>query len=340
MTAAPADDVGTRTFTALGTFASLLVTDRRHLELAFGLLSGELLAVDLACSRFRPDSELWQVNHADGHPVEISRLLAQALATALTAARITDGDVDPTCGRSLARLGYDRDFAHARQDTTGLAAPPVPAPGWQTVELDTERRTVRVPATVMLDLGATAKALAADRAAARISAVVGGGVLINLGGDIRVAGEPPAGGWRVGILDDLVYAAATRPAGPGQTVMIHDGGLATSSTRARVWQRGGTRLHHIIVPGTGRPVDSCWRTVSVAAATCVDANTASTAAILRGERTVPWLEELRLPARLVRRDGTTVLTGGWPAGHSEPTGPTVPADLTEPADLTRPGAPA
>jgi thiamine biosynthesis lipoprotein len=314
MTAAPAEVIGTRTFTALGTFASLLVTDRRDLDLAFGLLSGELLAVDLACSRFRPDSELWQVNHARGYPVEISRLLTQALAIALTAARITDGDVDPTCGVSLARLGYDRDFARARQDTAQLAAPPAPAAGWQTVELDTERRTVRVPATVMLDLGATAKALAADRAAARISAAVSGGVLVNLGGDIRVTGEPPAGGWRVGILDDLIYAAAGSPAGPGQTVMIRDGGLATSSTRARAWQRGGTRLHHIIVPGTGLPVDSCWRTVSVAAATCVDANTASTAAILRGERAVRWLDELRLPARLVRRDGTTVLTSGWPAG--------------------------
>jgi thiamine biosynthesis lipoprotein len=129
-----------------------------------------------------------------------------------------------------------------------------------------------------------------------------------------VAGEPPAGGWRVGILDDLVYAAAGSAAGPGQTVMICDGGLATSSTRARAWQRGGTRLHHIIVPATGLPVDSCWRAVTVGAATCVDANTASTAAILRGERAVGWLEELRLPARLVRRDGTTVLTGGWPAG--------------------------
>jgi thiamine biosynthesis lipoprotein len=333
MTAAPAEAVGTRTFTALGTFASLLVTDRRQLELAFGLLSGELLAVDLACSRFRPDSELWLVNHARGQPVEISPLLTQALATALTAARVTDGDVDPTCGLSLARLGYDRDFVHARQDTTELAAPPAPAAGWQTVELDTERRTVRVPATVMLDLGATAKALAADRAAARISAAVGGGVLVNLGGDIRVAGEAPAGGWRVGILEDLVYAAGSL-AGPGLTVMIRDGGLATSSTGARAWQRGGTRLHHIIVPGTGLPVDSCWRTVSVAAATCVDANTASTAAILRGERAVPWLEKLRLPARLVRRDGTTVLTGGWPAGAADL------AEPAEPAERATPGAQA
>jgi thiamine biosynthesis lipoprotein len=316
MRAAPAEDIGTRTFPALGTFASLLVTDRRSLELAYGLLAGELLAVDMACSRFRPDSELWRVNHAGGHPVGIGPLLTQALATALTAARITDGDVDPTCGQSLARLGYDRDFAQARRDTTALAAPPAPAAGWRTVELDTQRRTVRVPDAVMLDLGATAKALAADRAAARIHTAVGCGVLVNLGGDIRVAGQPPAGGWRVGILDDLAGAPAARTE-PSQAVIIRDGGLATSSTGARAWRRGKARMHHIIAPGTGRPADSCWRTVSVAAATCVDANTASTAAILRGERAPRWLDELHLPARLVRHDGTTVIVGGWPAAPGD-----------------------
>jgi FAD:protein FMN transferase len=310
---APAGAIGTRTFPALGTFASLLVTDRRSLELAFGLLAGELLAVDMACSRFRPDSELWRINHACGRPVPVGPLLAEALATALTAARITDGDVDPTCGQSLARLGYDQDFAQAQQETGGLDQPPAPAGGWQTVELDRERSSVRIPKGVMLDLGATAKALAADRAAARISAAVGCGVLVNLGGDIRVAGEAPAGGWRVGILDDLVYAASSTHAEPSHMVIIRDGGLATSSTLVRAWQRGGTRLHHIIVPGTGRPADSCWRTVSVAAATCVDANTASTAAILRGERAARWLDGLRLPARLVHHDGTAVTVGGWPA---------------------------
>ena len=318
MRAAPAEAIGARSFSALGTFASLLVADRRSLELAYGLLAGELVAVDMACSRFRPDSELWRVNHAHGHSVGIGPLLTQALATALTAARITDGDVDPTCGQSLARLGYDRDFAQTQQDTTDLIAPPAPAAGWQTVELDTERRTVTVPDAVMLDLGATAKALAADRAADRIHTAVGCGVLVNLGGDIRVAGEPPADGWRVGILDDLAFAPRRAHAEPGQAVIIRDGGLATSSTQARAWRRGGTQMHHIIAPRTGLPADSCWRTVSVAAATCVDANTASTAAILRGERAPQWLDGLRLPARLVRHDGTTIIVGGWPA---DPAGP-------------------
>jgi FAD:protein FMN transferase len=305
--------MGSRTFRALGTFATLLVTDPDTLAPAHDLLAAELAAMDAACSRFRSDSELWRVNHARGRPVPVSPLLADALTVALAAAALTDGDVDPTCGPCLVRLGYDRDFALARQRSGRLSRPPVPAGGWRRVELNLDRQEVTVPADVMLDLGATAKALAADRAAAAIQAAVGGGVLVNLGGDIRVAGDPPGDGWRVGIADDVGFDVSPASIQPQQAVLIRDGGLATSSPLGRAWQRDGVDLHHIIVPATGRPADSCWRTVSVAAASCLDANIASTAAILRGGRAPGWLAGLRLPARLVRHDGSTVTVGGWPA---------------------------
>ena len=305
--------IGARTFPALGTFATLLVTQPDTLGPAHDLLAAELAAMDMACSRFRPDSELWRVNHARGRPVPVSPLFADALTVALAAAALTDGDVDPTCGRSLARLGYDRDFALARRRSGRLRRRPVPAGGWRRIELNLDRQEVTVPADVMLDLGATAKALAADRAAAAIETAVGGGVLVNLGGDIRVAGDPPEGGWLVGIADDVGFDASTASIEPQQMVLIHDGGLATSSPLGRAWRRDGMDLHHIIVPATGRPAVSCWRTVSVAAASCVGANVASTAAILRGGQAPRWLDGLRLPARLVRHDGSTITVGGWPA---------------------------
>ena len=309
--------IAARTFRALGTFATLLVADPGVLAEAHSLLAAELEAVDAACSRFRGDSELWRVNLAAGRPVPVSQLFADALSVALDAAALTDGDVDPTCGLSLVRLGYDRDFAQARRRTGSLRQPPMPAGGWRRVKLDTHplagRPTVRVPDGVLLDLGATAKALAADRAAAAIEAATRSGVLVNLGGDIRVAGDPPDGGWPVGIADDADFDASTTSIEPRQVVMIHDGGLATSSPLGRAWRRDGVELHHIIDPATGRPARSCWRTVSVAAASCVHANIASTAAILRGERAVGWLEGLRLPARLVRHDSTVVTVAGWPA---------------------------
>jgi thiamine biosynthesis lipoprotein len=305
--------IAARTFPALGTFATLLVTESGGLAPACDLLATELAAMDAACSRFRPDSELWRVNHAQGRPVPVSLLFADALAVALTAAALTDGDVDPTCGQCLVRLGYDRDFTQARQQTGPLRQPPEPAGGWRRVELDLSQQQVRVPAGILLDLGATAKALAADRAATAIRTAIGGGVLVNLGGDIRVAGDPPEGGWRVGIADDAGFDISTDSIEPRQVVMIRDGGLATSSPLGRTWRRDGAELHHIIDPSTGCPASSCWRTVSVAAASCVDANVASTAAILRGERAIAWLDELRLPARVVRHDGSTVTVAGWPA---------------------------
>jgi thiamine biosynthesis lipoprotein len=325
----PAPSAASHTAPAFGTFATLLTTDPAALEAARVLLSTELRAVDAACSRFRPDSELWRVNHAQGRPVQISPLLAEALAVALTAARLTDGDVDPTCGGSLVRLGYDQDFARARENTTTLRQPAAPAPGWRSVALDPVLREVTVPAGAVLDLGATAKALAADRAAVAIAAALGCGVLVNLGGDIRVAGTPPDGGWRVGIADDVDFDGQGSADPAGQAVMIADGGLATSGTAVRSWRRGEDRLHHIIVPRTGLPARSCWRAVSVAAATCVAANTASTAAIIRGEPAAGWLAGL---------------VAGWPAPGTGPpacvtsAGVTTPARAGPPVTIGTPGS--
>ncbi len=180
--------------------------------------------------------------------------------------------------------------------------------GWRTIELVPDAHMVRVPRGVQLDLGATAKAWAADRAAAAVHAATGTGVLVSLGGDIATAGEPPAGGWRVHVTDDHRAGANA----PGQTVAIRDGGLATSSVAVRRWTLAGVPMHHIIDPCTGAPVRSRWRTVSVTAANCTDANIASTAALIRGAPAPAWLSSLGLPARLVGSDGDVLTVAGWP----------------------------
>jgi thiamine biosynthesis lipoprotein len=167
-----------------------------------------------------------------------------------------------------------------------------------------------VPRGVRLDLGATAKALAADRAAeGALRAARARGVLVNLGGDIATAGRPVPGGWAVRVAD----SHRAGPGEPGQDVQLETGGLSTSSTTVRRWRRRGAAAHHIIDPATGAPAAEHWRTVSVAAATCVDANVASTAALVLGPAAPDWLESARLPARLVRADGAIVVTAGWPA---------------------------
>lgn len=197
------------------------------------------------------------------------------------------------------------------RERDGLAFRPavLGTPGWERVELDAGAGTVRVPAGAELDLGATAKALAADRAAASAHAATGSAVLVSLGGDVAVAGPAPAGGWPLRIADDQ----AAPLDGPGPVVSIAGGGLATSGTRVRRWRAGDAELHHLLDPRTGRPAVTPWRTVSVAAASCVEANTASTAAVVLGEEAPAWLDERRLPARLVREGGACVHVAGWPA---------------------------
>ena len=109
---------------------------------------------------------------------------------------------------------------------------------------------------------------------------------------------------------------AALPADGGPIVAITDRGLATSSTSVRRWQTDRGEAHHILEPRTGLPVATPWRTVTVAAATCVDANVASTAALVLGAEAVNRLASARLPARLVRRDGSVVRVAGWPPEES------------------------
>ncbi|MBV9410636.1 MAG: FAD:protein FMN transferase, partial [Acidimicrobiia bacterium] len=180
-------DPGRHDFRALGTGCVVLVTDPATLTAAVNEVQAELADVDLACSRFRPDSELELVNNNAGEATEVSPLLVDAVLVALRAAELTDGDVDPTVGEAMQVLGYDRDFGTLPKDGEAVVTV-VRVPGWQKIEVNLQRRTVRIPKGVRLDLGATAKALAADRAATRAAAVAGCGVLVSLGGDLAVAG--------------------------------------------------------------------------------------------------------------------------------------------------------
>lgn len=278
----------------------LLVTEPADLDRARVLVDAELDAVEMAASRFRTDSEVCVLAGAGGAWRPVSQVLADLIAAALGAAAFTDGDVDPTVGCAVVALGYDAAFAPDVPPLTSIAVPI----DWTAVEFD--GAAVRMPAGALLDLGATAKAVAADRCARRVHTATGGGVLVNLGGDIATAGPTPDGGWRVLVQD--------RENDPASRVTIGaDTGLATSSTRRRQWQRAGACHHHIVDPRTGRSAEPVWRSVSVAADSCLAANTVSTAAIVRGRRAADWIASLGVPARLVDQDGREHTIGGWPS---------------------------
>ncbi len=292
------------------TRVDLVVTDRYRVVAATGLLHAELARVEAVASRFRPDSEVNKLHAAaaSGRPIPVSADLLESVTIALRAARLTNGAVDPTVGAAMCRIGYDRDFSAVMQGVPGDLPEPDPVTGWRSVSVDAERSTVALPAGVVLDLGATAKAWAADLAATSIASRLHCGVLVSLGGDIAVRGPAPEGGFGIGIAD------VCGDTGAPVTVAVTSGGLATSGIGKRHWTVGGLPVHHLIDPATGSPARTPWKTVSVAAGSCVDANTASTAAMVMGRSAVTWLEDQRLPSRLVGLDGTTLAVGGWPDG--------------------------
>jgi thiamine biosynthesis lipoprotein ApbE len=308
---AAAHGLAQQRWNALGTSVHLVVTAPAQLEVARNAVEAVLARIDMAASRFRDDSELTRINGANGRWVEVSPTLRRALRVALDAAEWTGGLVDPTVGAALIDLGYDRTFSLVPADGPAPVIRVREVPGWRQVELDDDASRVRMPPGTVVDLGATAKGLAADLASEEAAAAAGCGVLVGLGGDISVAGDPPAVGWSITVGDT---AAHDVPVGAEreQVIGIRDGGLATSSIRARRWRRGGSELHHLIDPRVGRPSAGTFRTVTVAASTCTLANAASTAAIVLGVEAPGWLTARALPARLVSHDGTVHHVGGWP----------------------------
>jgi thiamine biosynthesis lipoprotein len=296
----------TASFPALGTTALVAVTSDAELDRARHLLEVQLDLLDRVCSRFRDDSELSAANASTGRRVEISSDLCAAISSALAAARMTSGLVDPTVGATLRALGYDRTISLVRSRGGWRVIGFSRTASWRRVELDEEASTLRMPAGTTIDLSATAKAEAADRAATTLHSALGCGILVSLGGDIAVAGDPQPGGWCIGIGDDSTKSSSTR-------VLVRGGGLATSSVTTRRWPTDRGELHHLFDPSTGRPAAAVWRTVSVAAGSCLDANVASTAAVILGAEAPAWLAERRLPARLVAVDGSVTTVAGWPS---------------------------
>jgi FAD:protein FMN transferase len=286
-------------FDLWSTTGSIVVTDPAALAAAVEVVRAGLDEVELACSRFRPDSEISGLTAGRNR---LSPMLADLVGTALDAAEVSGGLVDPTVGSALQGLGYDRSIELLPADGTPVSLVQN-VPGFRQVHLYGDR--LELPRGLQLDLGATAKARAADLTARRAADTIGVGVLVELGGDIATAGPGPEDGWQILVADSADDPACQITLQPGWA-------LATSSTLRRAWRRGGVRLHHIVDPRTAAPAAPVWRSASVAAPTCVEANTASTAAVILGHEAARWLDERGFPARMIDQRHRVCRVGDWP----------------------------
>lgn len=292
----------------------IAVTPAGRLPQARQIADRCMTAVESACSRFSSDSELSRL--APGVATRVSPVLVELMRTALQAAHATGGLVDPALGRAEEAIGY-------RVSMDGRLAPAATGDGadtgwrihgeadWRAITLDGDRLTV--PADVTVDLGATAKAWAADRIAAECAARLGCGALVSLGGDIATAESPKRTSWNVVVQDT--------PADPADWIVLcGTGGVATSSVQHRTWLWHGLPVHHLLHPISGLPVRSRWTHATVIGASCVQANTWSTAALVAGEAAPDLLRRHGITARLVDRRHRVCTTGAWPGAAEGPIG--------------------
>ena len=274
------------------TRARLVVTNPGVLGAARELVDSYLADVDDAANRFREDSEIRRLVGRSGW-VTLSPTLTHLMAEALAAADLTDGDVDPTVGRALRRLGYDRDLRLVQGENGPLRAVVQPVPGYRGL------RAPGLPAAAARRGGARPRrhrqgGRRRPGGAPGRTAAFGTGVLVSLGGDIATAG--------VGTGRRL---AGPRPGPPrGPLDPDRDARRCARSRRPAPSRgsgaRGGRTLHHVVDPRTGQPARPVWRSVTVAAEHLRHANAVTTASLVRGERAVDWVRGLGLPARFLR----------------------------------------
>jgi thiamine biosynthesis lipoprotein len=291
-------------FHAMGSKISVVADgDNADVRAMLWEVRGWFLAWEVCLSRFRPESELSQLNRRAGQPVAVSETLWNVLNAALEAARQTDGLITPTILPDLEAAGYDKDFKELDTDERGKeqTSQVLKTCEVSDIQLNPATRTVHLPEGMRLDLGGFAKGWAADEAARRLRTIAPS--LVDAGGDIAVSGPRADGSaWPVGVAD---------PQNPGQNltvVQLSRGGLSTSGRNYRRWVKDGRAQHHLIDPRHGQPAQTDILTASVRAPSALEAEIAAKMALILGSRLGgKWLRTHQLAGILVLEDGRVLL---------------------------------
>ncbi len=287
----------------MGTTISMLLPESQ-VEMGMQIVRDLFSEWEQTLSRFLPESELSQLNQQAGTPVAVSDLLYDVLATALTAARATEGVYDPALLDQLVQLGYDRTFDDLPAVRFDPIIPGEPGGRWRGIKVDPIRRHMTLPPGIKLDFGGIAKGMAVDAALESLSQNGVSQALVNAGGDLSVLGLPPDGEqWMVAV--------------PGQkqfwTIPLHHGAIATSGIAHRHWWQGNTLRHHILDPRTGLPAQSDLWSVTVVADRCEQAEVAAKVAFILGSGPgADFLHRHRIAGLLIHEAGTWETVEPWP----------------------------
>lgn len=272
---------------------------------AVDLLELEGKSLEHSWSRFIADSDISRLNSAAGAPCAVAADTIDLILAMREGWRETGGDFDPTLLPAVIAAGYDR----SRVDPAAVTTVPATARSRQNLEaIMFDGDQITLPVGMTLDAGGIGKGLAADRLATSLMQLGAWGCIVEVGGDLRAAGDAPDGiAWRVAV-EDPFDQTLTR-----STVRLTEGGIATSSQRKRRWgEPGSTSTHHLIDPETQRSAATSVQTVTVLASTTARAETLTKSGFLRPiPDYLAWLPTRGAAGLLIDDAGHEFMTDNW-----------------------------
>jgi thiamine biosynthesis lipoprotein len=266
--AAPAAAAGnhklTKTGQVMGTNVQVTfwTSDDAGATAAFDAVMTELERIDALMTTWTPDSEVSKINAAagDGKPIAVSPETFTVIARAVDISKKSNGVFDITVGAFQGLWKFDQNMDFSIPDAKDVAERRKLV-NWKDIVLDKKKRTVRLKrAGMSITLGGIAKGYAVDRAVAVLRKAKFNSFIVQVGGDLYVAGKKDKQPWVVGIRDprskshDDMFAFAP----------VEDHSFSTSGDYERGFVKDGKRYHHILDPRTGFPADKT-RSVTVMA---------------------------------------------------------------------------
>jgi len=293
-------------FPCMGNTANIVVVGNQHL-----LQTARLRLVDLESkwSRFIDSSEISLMNHSDGKEMYVSADTITLVRYLVDAQSRTHGLFDPSLLPALIGLGYSvsRTDSSMKSDVSPNAQWAIPL---SETRIDVASGAVRLPSGATLDPGGLGKGLAADIVAAELISLGATGVCVSIGGDMRIAGESEMnGGWSVAVESPFDESSNLT------TLVLHSGGIATSSTRGKRWVGPLGEMHHVLHPSTSTPLnESAGQLVqsTVLASEAVWAEVFATALLVGGlELGMPLIDQLGMAAMAVTVEGDLIESSTW-----------------------------
>ena len=259
-----------------------------------------LQAFNQLASTYIPDSELNKLNSApigEGHVV--MPMLFDILLLATEVSWLSNGAFDVTVAPLVNLWGFG-PTKHDGKPSAEAVATALEQVGFDQIELDLLDKKVLKHKDLRIDLSAIAKGYGVDVVALWLESLGTTDYLVEIGGEMRVAGLSPRGDqWRVGVENPDVTNAETIP------IRLGNIGVATSGDYRNYFEEEGVRYSHTIDPNTGRPITHNLASVTVLDPSCAFADAMATAfSVMGGDKTLKLAEQLQIPVYIIEKSET------------------------------------